>query len=136
LDQVFARRFAAIPPVRTVREQDGTWGTVGQSRVIVLADGGTMREELVTVGRPQEFAYRLTDVTGVMKALVSSATGRWTFAPAGTGVRITWAWTIQPASELAALAMPVFAWMWRGYARQSLERIEALLLDDQPSTTG
>jgi hypothetical protein len=51
LERIFSRRFAAIPPIREVRGQTGAWGSVGQTRQIVLADGGTMREELTSVIR-------------------------------------------------------------------------------------
>jgi hypothetical protein len=129
LEQVFARRFGPLPPIRGVRDQDGAWGTVGQTRVIELADGGTMTEELTSVERPSGFGYRITDVTGPMKALVASVDGRWSFEAAGTGVRITWAWTVHPASSFGELAMPLFGWLWRGYARQALEDLERLLLD-------
>ena len=46
LPRIFNRRFAALPPIREVRDQEGVWGTVGQTRTIVLADGGTMHETL------------------------------------------------------------------------------------------
>jgi len=128
LTEIFSRRYGPLPPIRGVRDQDGVWANVGQTRTILLADGGTMREELTKVERPTEFAYRIDGITGAMKPLVSSVDGRWSFAPAGTGVRITWAWTVHPASGVANLAMPVFARLWRGYARQALEQIEGLLL--------
>ena len=127
LPEVFSKRYAAIPAIREVRDQDGAWGTVGQTRTIVLADGGTMREELTRVDRPHGFGYAITDVTGPMKLLVASADGLWTFDPAGSGVSVTWAWEVRPASPLAALAMPVFARMWRGYARRAMVHLEALL---------
>jgi hypothetical protein len=130
LDRVFARRFAALPPVRAVQDQVGVWGSaVGQTRVIVLADGGTMREELLTLRRPEVFGYRISGITGAMKPLVATVMGSWTLDPVGTGVRVTWSWTLEPASRAARLAMPVFAWMWHGYARQALEEIEGLLLE-------
>lgn len=127
LPEVFSRRYAAIPAIREVRDQGGPWGTVGQSRTIVLADGGTMREELTRVDRPHSFGYAITGITGPMKLLVDSADGLWTFDPAGAGVEVTWAWEVRPASSLAALAMPVFARFWRGYARRAMEQVESLL---------
>lgn len=129
LEQIFNRRYAAIPPVKGVRGQEGDWGRVGQTRTILLADGGTMREELTAVVDRKEFGYRITEVTGPMRALVSSVEGRWSFEPAGTGVRVTWSWTVHPVSSPARLAMPVFGRLWRGYARRALERIETLLLE-------
>ncbi|MBB6627221.1 SRPBCC family protein [Nocardioides sp. KIGAM211] len=128
LPEIFHRRYAALPAIREVRDQEGSWGTVGQTRTIVLADGGTMRETLTSVERADHFGYTISDVTGPMKLLVRSLEGRWAFAPAGTGVRITWSWDLEPTSDLADLAMPLFARLWKGYARQALEEIEPLLL--------
>ena len=39
LPRIFNRRYAALPPIREVRDQEGVWGTVGQTRTIVLTDG-------------------------------------------------------------------------------------------------
>src|SRR6478752_8272290 len=98
LPELFHRRYAALPPIREVRDQDGEWGTVGQTRTIVLADRGTMRETLTSVDRPGSFTYRISDISGPMKPLATSVEGRWTLDPAGTGVRVTWAWTLEPTS--------------------------------------
>jgi hypothetical protein len=124
---LFSRRMLAIPPIREVRDQDGTWGRVGQTRTIVTSDGGTMRETLTSVERPDHFGYTLGDLHGPMKPLVERVEGRWSFEPAGTGTRITWAWDVTPTGP-GRLAMPVFGRMWRGYARQALEEIESVLL--------
>ena len=78
LELIFHRRYAALPPVREVRDQQGTWGTVGQTRTIVLADGGTMHEELTSGVSGREFGYRISQVTGPMKALVSRSTASGT----------------------------------------------------------
>jgi hypothetical protein len=128
LTDIFTRRYAVLPPIREVREQDGAWGTVGQRRRIVLADGGTMHEQLTEVEVPLAFGYRISEVTGAMRPLIAAVDGRWSFAPVGTGVRVTWAWTLHPASSVSALALPTFGRLWRGYARQALERVEELLL--------
>ena len=125
---LFDRRHLAIPQVRQVRDQTGTWGTPGQTRTIALADGGTMRETLDEVVRPERFGYRIGDVTGPMRPLISALDGEWRFEPAGTGVRITWAWTVHPAGRLGTAAMPVFGRMWQGYARQAFDNLERLLV--------
>ncbi|MGI8678197.1 MAG: SRPBCC family protein [Jatrophihabitans sp.] len=128
LERFFTRRYGPIPPIKGVEGQQGLWGTVGQTRTVRLADGGSMREELVSVDRPNSFGYRLTDLTGPLKPLASSVEGLWSFAPAGSGVRISWQWTVHPVSRLGALALPVFGRFWHGYARQALEQLETLLL--------
>jgi hypothetical protein len=128
LPGIFSRRYAALPAIREVRDQDGEWGTLGQTRTIVLADGGTMRETLTSLERPDRFGYLISDITGPMKLLGRSIEGLWTFDQVGTGVRITWSWVLEPASAPAGFTMPLFARLWQGYARQAMEEIEAVLL--------
>jgi len=128
LPRLFDRRYLAIPPIKDVRDQGGEWGTPGQTRTVLLAGGGSMRETLREVRAPHLFAYRLDQVTGPMKPLVGSVDGAWEFERAGTGVRITWRWTLHPRGRLGASAMPLFARMWQGYARQALENIERLVV--------
>ena len=128
LPKIFGRRYAAIGPIAEVRDQAGDWSSAGETRTIVLADGATMRETLTAVDAPTSFAYEITPISGPLKLLVGHVTGRWSFAPAGTGTRITWSWDVTPTSTAASFAMPVFGWMWKGYARQSLESLEELLV--------
>ena len=128
LPEIFTRRHGLLPPVREVRGQEGVWGRPGQSRTVVTTDGGTMREHLVDVDAPHSFSYRLTDITGPVRLLVDSIDGRWTFvagAP-GTGTVVTWRWTLHPRCA-GAVALPLVAVLWRGYARKALERLSELL---------
>jgi hypothetical protein len=129
LPSLFAHRYAALPAIRGVRDQDGGWDEVGQGRTIVLADRSTMRETLTAVDRPGSFAYRIDRLHGPIRPLAASIEGRWSFEPAGTGARVTWAWTVFPASAAASLLLPAFGRMWQGYARQALEQLEGALLD-------
>jgi hypothetical protein len=129
LTALFCRRYAVLPPIREVRGQEGVWGRIGQTRVVVTTDGGTMREELVDVDAPHSFAYRLGDITGPMRPLVDTIEGRWEFTAVGTGTLVTWRWTLHP-KELGAPFMPLICWMWRSYARQALEQLSDLLLRD------
>jgi Polyketide cyclase / dehydrase and lipid transport len=128
LTGLFSRRYLVFPPIREVRDQAGQWGTVGQSRTIVLSDGGTLRETLTSVERPSSFGYRIDQIRGPMKPLVSGIKGRWGFEPSGTGCRITWSWTIQPTNGATARLLPLLGRMWQGYARQALEEAERILV--------
>jgi hypothetical protein len=127
LPQLFHRRCGPIPAIKAVDGQIGGWGTVGQTRTIRTADGGSMREELTRVDRPSAFGYTITDVTGPMKPLVSTVQGLWSFDTAGDGTRVTWQWTITPKSSLVAPVMPVFCALWRRYADRSFDAIGTLL---------
>lgn len=130
LPEIFSRRFGPLPPIREVRDQAGDWGVsgIGQTRTIVTADHGTMLEELTVLEPPARFGYTLSRITGPMKLLVDHVDGMWSFATAGTGTRVTWAWTFHPAHGAARLVLPGLALMWRGYARQGLEELEAALV--------
>jgi hypothetical protein len=127
LPELFSRRYGPIPPIRSVEGPVGTWGQVGQSRTLRLKGGGSMREELTRVDRPGAFGYRITRVTGPMSPLCSYIDGIWSFDADRTGTRITWQWTVHPRSAVAAPVLPAFARLWRGYARQSFERLAEFL---------
>ena len=128
LPEIFGRRYFAIAPIKQVTGQDDEWGvSVGQSRTIHLSDGGTMQETLTVLDSPRRFGYTMSNITGMMKPLVSAADGTWTFDAAGTGVRVTWTWEVTPTS-VGRAAMPVFARLWSGYARQAMEEIERIVV--------
>ncbi|MGE5695286.1 MAG: SRPBCC family protein [Candidatus Sericytochromatia bacterium] len=127
LPTLFRRWYGPIPPISRVSNQTGAWDAVGQTRTVTLTGGGSLREELTHLDPPHVFGYTLSDVTGPMGPLVGKVEGEWVFAPSGTGTTVTWRWMIHPRSALAAPALPVFGWLWRGYARQSLEELERRL---------
>ena len=127
LPSIFSHRHGPIPPIREVRDQTGAWDTPGQTRTIVLSDGGRMVEELVSVDRPRSFGYVLSGFRGPLAPLVSRIEGRWSFVAAGADTEVTWAWTLHPRNAVTALALPVFAVFWRGYAAKALAQVEAIL---------
>jgi hypothetical protein len=128
LPQVFARRFAAFPPVREVVDEPEEWGTVGQTRTIVLADGGRLSETLVSVDRPHGYTYLIDDIHGRLRPFVRSIDGAWSVTPDSAGARIGWTWTLYPAAPPARLTMNVIAQMWKGYAERALAELETLLV--------
>src|SRR5271169_214117 len=120
LTTIFSHWYGPIPPIRGVRDQVGEWSTVGQTRVVLLSGGGSMREELTSVDPPRSFGYLLTKVRGPMTVLVDHVAGDWIFTPADGASEVTWRWTIHRKSVLTAWALPVFARIWKGYARLAL----------------
>lgn len=129
LNQLFNHRFGPIPAIKEARLHSDDFASVGASRTIVLNDGGTMREELTDIDRPRLFRYRITELTGPTKLLVDSVEGAWSFAPAGSGVRVSWTWDVAPKSNTSAKVLPVFGRFWSGYARRALEVLEDHLVD-------
>lgn len=127
LPGLFDRRYAALPPITQVQDQTGEWEHVGQTRLIVLSDGGTMLERLVAVEAPDRFDYELTRLRGPLGLLVRRVEGRWAFDAAGGGTRVTWSWQVHPRTPLAVPAVLAIRAMWRGYARLGLQRVGQLL---------
>lgn len=117
LDQLFPTRSGPIPPVVRCDGQEGAWGvTLGQTRTVVLADGGTNLETLVAADSPNVYCYRLSDFTGPMKGLVAGVDGRFTFVPEGSGTRVTWSWELHATNPVARVLLPVLGVFWRRYA--------------------
>ncbi|GAA1940582.1 SRPBCC family protein [Nocardioides marmoribigeumensis] len=128
LQAIFKRRHGIMPPIARTSEQEGVWGgTVGQTRRIHLADGGSLTETLVESDRPSRSSYTITDIAGPMRLLVSQVEGRWTFVPAGSRTVVTWAWTLHPTNAVTARLLPVVGMFWHGYARKALAEVERLV---------
>ncbi len=128
LSTIFDRWHGPLPPIAEVRDQDGRWGEVGQTRTVVTADRGSLSEELLEVDRPRLFRYRLDRIRGPLRSLVRTVDGAWEFQHAGTGVRVIWTWQVHPASRVAGVALPGVGRLWQGYARKAFDRIEARLV--------
>ncbi len=128
LPEIMTQWYGVIPPIKEVREQTGAWDAAGQTRVIVMVGGGSVREELTSVDPPRSFDYTLSGIKGPLAPLVRSVDGRWSFAPAGDETTVTWQWTMHPRSGLSAPLLPFFAKMWQGYARVVLEKLAAQLV--------
>jgi len=127
LPVLFPKRSGPIPPVDHCEGQDGAWDTVGQTRKVVLSDGGSNVETLVALQPSTDYRYRLSDFTGPMKALVASVEGRFAFVPDGSGTRVTWSWEMHATSPVTRALLPVLGFFWRRYATAMWPRYAALL---------
>jgi hypothetical protein len=126
LEEILGHRSGPIPGIARTEGQDGAWGTVGKTRTIVTTDGGRTLETLVVADRGADYRYRITDVRGLMKPLVSTIDGRFTFVPEGSGTRVTWSWTLHPTA-LGRPGMPLMAFFWRRWAATMWPRYAALV---------
>jgi Polyketide cyclase / dehydrase and lipid transport len=127
LATIFNRWYGPIPPIKEVRDQTGEWDAPGQTRVVVMSGGGSMREELTSLDPPHSFGYVLTQIAGPLGLLVGRADGQWSFAASGSATTVTWRWNIHARSALTAPLLPVLGLLWKGYARKSLETLSAVL---------
>src|SRR5665213_125694 len=95
-----------LPGVTEVRDQTGNWDRPGQTRQLMLSDGGWVIEHTTNVEPYGFFAYNLTDFQKVFKGLVDHARAEWTFTEVEGGTTIHWSYTFFP---LNAAARPVLA---------------------------
>lgn len=129
LEKLFPTRSGPIPAIARCEDQDGAWGTLGQSRKVVLTDGSGNLETLVGADRDtQDYRYELTDFEGPFKALIATIDGQFTFVPEGDGTRVTWSWTMHPTNAVAGLILPVFGFFWRRWATAMWPRYQALVV--------
>lgn len=129
----FYPRSGVLPAVVEVRDQTGGWDAAGETRTIVLSDGGTLLETLRSVAAPL-FSYDLTRFTGVFGALVAEAHSEWTIADASEGSTISWTYsfTSRPGRGLVVAAIVRLA--WGPYMRRVLPAIAASTVIDSPRT--
>jgi hypothetical protein len=123
LPQLYRRRYGPMPPIVEVRDQQGAWDSPGQARVFVLADGGEMREEMLSLDPPHMFANRLTVLSGPFRPLVGTIEETWSFRTVGDATEATWEWHLYPRSAVAKLLVPLVGRLWLGYARGVLAQL-------------
>ena len=126
--EVFSRRYAAFPAIREVTGEPDDWGTVGQTRTLRLADGGSLHQTITSVDPPHGYAYVLDDIHGRLRPFVRSIEGVWSITPKDGGVDVGWAWTLYPNASPARLTMSVIGRMWKGYADRALVELETILM--------
>ena len=108
-----------LPAVIEVRDQSGAWDKPGQTRQLLLSDGGWVREKTTNIEPHDFFAYNLTDFQKIFKRLVSYARAEWTFSDADEGTLIHWSYTFVPLNAGAAPVLGLIVrLLWGPYMRR------------------
>jgi len=116
-----------LPAVVAIEDQTGDWSSVGESRIIRLADGHGMLETLTAVERPHRFAYQISELTNALRFLVRRFKGEWRFeSRSEVGgpevVLATWRYDFEVRSWLTRpLAWLIITRYWRPYMERALE---------------
>lgn len=118
----FYPRFGVLPAVVEVRDQTGPWDAAGQTRTLVLSDGGTLVETL-TSAEPPLFAYDLTRFTGLFGRLVAGGHSEWRVAAEGAGSSIAWTYSFTALPGRGALVAAIVRLAWGPYMRRVLPAI-------------
>jgi hypothetical protein len=121
--------YGPLPAVVRTAEKTGAWDQVGSSRLIHLADGTTVREQVTHYEAPGYFAYRVWDFGNpIIKTLATGARGEWTFTADPEGTRVVWTYTFTAKNGFTALPLSGIAQvLWRGYMDVCLQNSERLM---------
>ncbi len=111
-------KFGPLPAVVEVRDQTGPWDGTGQTRQLMLSDGGWVVEHLVNVEPASaqdptgRFVYELSDFQKLFGRLVSGARAEWEYTATNTGTHVRWTYSFfaRPGAGLALTAIVRLAW--------------------------
>ncbi len=118
----FYPRWGVLPAVVEVRHQTGPWDAAGRTRTLVLSDGGTLVETLVSAEEPL-FAYELSAFTGLFGRLVAGGRSEWRVVREGAGSSIAWTYAFTPLPGRGAIVAAIVRLAWGPYMRRVLPRI-------------
>lgn len=126
--------YGPLPAVVRTSEHTGPWDVPGSARLIHLADGSTVREQVTHYAPPGQFAYRVWAFGNpLINALASQARGEWTFLADAAGTKVSWTYTFTARNAVATLPLSVIAQLlWRGYMNVCLDNARRLLKAPAP----
>jgi hypothetical protein len=123
--------YGLLPAVIGTEEQTGNWDTIGQTRSVYLSDGSSAKELLTQYQKPDYFSYVVSDFTGILGLLITSAVGEWWFETGNLSANSTvirWSYTFIPKS---LIAIPILwllnKFLWAGYMRSAISNIQSQL---------
>lgn len=119
----FYPKSGPLPAVVEVRNQTGTWDTVGRTRKLILSDGGHVIETITDANSPAYFAYELTDFQKLFGALVDHARAEWRFISEGERTSIRWTYTFFGKPGRGWIIGLIVGLLWAPYMRKVLQPI-------------
>jgi Polyketide cyclase / dehydrase and lipid transport len=121
--------YGLLPAVVRTSDRSGPWDQPGSARIVHLADGSTVREQVTAFTAPHHFAYRVWDFGNpFIRRLADGARGDWTFETVGGSTRVGWTYTFAARNGWAALPLSGIARLqWAGYMDVCLANSRRLL---------
>jgi hypothetical protein len=120
-----------LPAVIGTSAQTGDWDAIGQTKTVHLSDGSNVREMITEYQKPDYFAYIVSNFSGSLGYLITSATGEWWFESdnyLSDRTVIRWSYTFIPKSLIAVpILWIVNKFLWAGYMRSIVSNIQVQL---------
>ncbi len=123
--------YGLLPAVISIEAQTGNWDAIGQTKTVNLSDGSSVKERLTQYQKPDYFSYVVSDFSGILGLLITSAVGEWWFessdlSPNSTLIR--WSYTFIPKSLIAIpILWIVNKFLWAGYMQSVISNIQIQL---------
>ena len=121
----FYPKFGPLPAVVDVRDQVGAWDAVGQTRTLVLSDGGSVVETITDAASPTFFAYELSDFQKLFGRLVAGARAEWRFERVESGTSIRWSYEFFALPGRGWIVGLIVRMFWARYMKRVLSPIAA-----------
>lgn len=121
----FYPKSGILPAVVEVRDQTGPWDGVGQTRQLMLSDGGWVVETIVRAHAPRSFVYELSDFQRLLGKLVTGGRAEWTYTAVDGGTRVDWTYTFFPRPRAGLAVRGIVRFLWAPYMRRVLPGIVA-----------
>ncbi len=121
--------YGPLPAVVRTSGNTGPWDTPGSARLVHLADGSTVREQLTDYAPPRRFAYRVWDFGNpIISTLATGARGDWSFADHPDGTYVEWTYTFSAKNAAASVLLSgITHILWRGYMDVCLENTKKIM---------
>lgn len=121
--------YGPLPAVVKTSENTGPWTVAGSARLIHLADGSTVREQVTQFEPSNRFAYRVWDFGNpLIRSVATGARGEWIFSPAPGGTLVSWTYTFTAKNVVTAVPLlGITQILWRGYMDVCLENSKRLM---------
>jgi len=109
--------YGPLPAVVATSDTTWPWDRPGSARVVHLADGSTLREQVTAYRRPGYFSYLVWAFDHpVINSLASGGRGEWIFTDVPGGTHVRWTYAFKRRSVLAGVPLwLVIHMLWRGY---------------------
>ncbi len=109
--------YGLLPGVTHTSQVSGPWDVPNATRIVHLADGTTVREQMLARKPSESFSYRVWEFGNpIVAALATGANGDWTFKSVPAGTEVRWTYTFKAKNALAAMPLSVIARLaFRGY---------------------
>jgi uncharacterized protein YndB with AHSA1/START domain len=119
-----------LPGVVRTSDRSGPWDRPGSQRLVHMADGSTVREQVTRHEAPGQYAFRIWDFSHPLaRRFVHDAHGTWQLQAVQGGTRVAWTYSFHAVNALAAIPLAgVGQTLWRNYMEVCLANVARLLL--------